>query len=120
MTREEAVYLLKNTAWLSPSLAPVDEAIGIVIEALENEETHETHDIEDAPTIGGWIPCSERLPKNDGYYLITLSDNSLDVAYYEIGTNLSQWHCGAFEDGRVIAWMPLPEPYKEQTERSSK
>ena len=37
MTREDAIYLLKNTAWLSPSLAPVDEAIGMAIEALEEQ-----------------------------------------------------------------------------------
>lgn len=34
MTREEAIYLLKNTAWLAPSLEPVDEAIDMAIEAL--------------------------------------------------------------------------------------
>ena len=35
MTREEAIYLLKNTAWLAPSLEPVDEAINMAIEALQ-------------------------------------------------------------------------------------
>lgn len=35
MTREEAIYLLKNTAWLAPSLEPVDEAIDMAIKALE-------------------------------------------------------------------------------------
>ena len=37
MTREEAIYLLKNTAWIAPSLEPVDEAITMATEALENE-----------------------------------------------------------------------------------
>lgn len=35
MTREEAIYLLRNTAWLAPSLEPVDEAINMAIEALQ-------------------------------------------------------------------------------------
>ena len=35
MTREDAIYLLRNTAWLAPSLEPVDEAIEMAIEALE-------------------------------------------------------------------------------------
>lgn len=39
MTREEAIYLLKNTAWLAPSLEPIDEAIDMAIEALENERS---------------------------------------------------------------------------------
>ena len=35
MTREVAIYLLRNTAWLAPSLEPVDEAIEMAIEALQ-------------------------------------------------------------------------------------
>lgn len=35
MTREDAIYLLRNTAWLAPSLEPVDEAIDMAINALE-------------------------------------------------------------------------------------
>lgn len=37
MTKEDAIYILRNTAWLAPSLEPVDEAIDMAIEALENE-----------------------------------------------------------------------------------
>ena len=37
MTREEAIYLLRNTAWLAPSgtLEPVEEAVDMAINALE-------------------------------------------------------------------------------------
>ena len=35
MTREEAIYILLNTAWLAPSLVPVDEAIDMAIKALQ-------------------------------------------------------------------------------------
>lgn len=35
MTNAEAIYLLKNTAWLAPSLEPVDEAVDMAIKALQ-------------------------------------------------------------------------------------
>lgn len=55
-----------------------------------------------------WIPCSERLPKEDGRYLCTYSDVGTCVDF------------GSYSDGQwfvePIAWMPLPEPYREETE----
>lgn len=60
-----------------------------------------------------WIPCSERLPEEDGYYLTT-------TIFYHL-YNPVVMGCN-FEDGRwlymnsndeVIAWQPLPQPYKE-------
>ena len=66
---------------------------------------------------GGWIPCSERLPDKADEYLCIDKDGD-----YEVGL----WHprlkhfffnsCSLI--GKPIAWMRLPEPYKEQTERS--
>ena len=51
----------------------------------------------------GWIPCSERLPK-DGRYLCDYGD-CIDFGRMTNG----EWYV----DG-VIAWMPLPEPYREE------
>lgn len=67
--------------------------------------------------IGGWIPCSERLPEKDGKYLVTYCDDLVDN--YVIERN---FYNGSFEPmsysekhtGRkAIAWQPLPEPYME-------
>lgn len=75
------------------------------------------HDVEDAPTIVGWIPCSERLPEASGKYLVTIkwSDDS-----GEEHTNINtSWYKEPYDAGwewsniDVVAWMPLPEPYKE-------
>ena len=64
-----------------------------------------------------WIPCSERLPKGKGRYLVWYT---LGGAYMGIRTALCypgdwiEWHIdGIPEIGRVLAWMPLPEPYTE-------
>ena len=86
-----------------------------------------------------WIPCSERLPeeaypvivtwKNEdpaSYYQYILGKHYVGVAHYKNGKWF--WYSSITEDvlmeyGRcdseefdeaikVLAWMPLPEPYK--------
>lgn len=56
-----------------------------------------------------WIPCSERLPKEDGKYLVstdgTFGIDVIDIARFEN----DEW----FKSCKIIAWQPLPEPYKE-------
>ena len=59
----------------------------------------------------GWIPVSERLPE-DGTYIATL-DGEL-VGQKEPFTGMCGIENGKWDDEDcVIAWMPLPEPYKE-------
>lgn len=60
-----------------------------------------------------WIPVKDRLPKNDGYYLVCMDDEFVTACEYCTYINGAQdWELWA-ESGEVIAWMPLPEPYKE-------
>ena len=70
-----------------------------------------------------WIPCSERLPEESGQYIITVKYVHVD-GYEDLYAEHGEWdgdrwdmfcfgHCGEVED--IIAWMPLPEPYKEAT-----
>ena len=59
-----------------------------------------------------WIPCSERLPEKEGYYLITkecLGVVVVDTRYYYTERDSEYW--SPYESGTVIAWLPLPEPY---------
>lgn len=61
-----------------------------------------------------WIPVAERLPE-DGTYLTTL-DGEL-VGQEKPFTGMCGIENGKWdEDGCVIAWMPLPEPYRESEE----
>jgi len=58
-----------------------------------------------------WIPASERLPGEEGYYLVTTDgtyNDTIDIAHYTKGS----WH----KASRIKAWMPLPEPYKAESE----
>lgn len=60
---------------------------------------------------GKWILCSERMPE-DGTYLATMDGELCGQA--EAFTGMCGFENGKWdEDGMVIAWMPLPEPYKE-------
>lgn len=57
------------------------------------------------PKTGRWIPVSERLPEKEGYYIT-------QTMYQEVYCDY--WEGERFERTEtVIAWMPLPEPYKE-------
>ena len=70
-----------------------------------------------------WIPCSERLPKEGERILVTAALEHVMVAHY--GKMFFEKERGnvfylAGEDGDaditdvVVAWMPLPEPYREE------
>ena len=63
-----------------------------------------------------WISCSERLPEHGGRYLISVLDGinrRTTVAPYL--PRCKAWTMtGRMAYWKVIAWMPLPEPYKEE------
>ena len=72
---------------------------------------------------GGWIPCSKRLPEDAFGCLVTIIDcepstqtDFENILPYVVGYDGESWND---EDGNeipfeVIAWKPLPEPYKER------
>ena len=72
-----------------------------------------------AGAIPHWIPCSERLPEENGQYIITVKYVHVD-GYDDIYAEHGEWadgkwdmfsfgHCGEVES--ITAWMKLPEPY---------
>jgi hypothetical protein len=65
----------------------------------------ELYDIlEQLPSAQQWIPVTKRLPENDDECLTILEDGLYYVQAYSDG----EWY---YDD--VVAWMPIPEPYKE-------
>ena len=66
-----------------------------------------------------WIPCSERLPKetigeSEDVLITFLDKSSLGTPKLtSIGwTENGEWRATTVGHVEVIAWMPLPEPYK--------
>jgi hypothetical protein len=64
-----------------------------------------------------WIPVTERLPEHYDTYLVTVKDElhgglHTIVCKY-IPTNIVFRWFKQDINGGVVAWMPLPEPYKE-------
>ena len=94
--------------------------------------------IEEQPKIGEWIPCSERLPydRDNRFYMCTVENHEEDppmFCQYEEQYGFGFWndiydeHTLGFVDSefktneelgyeKVIAWMPLPEPYRPEKE----
>lgn len=59
-----------------------------------------------------WIPYTEQnIPKKEGIYLVTCDDKEYPVKRMRFKENLWYWTYGIY-DGRILAWKPLPEPYR--------
>ena len=64
----------------------------------------------------GWIPCSVDLPKEkDGIVLICCEDgNVMTGKHSEFSDTWYKGNMYAVGGSNVIAWQPLPEPFKER------
>ena len=58
------------------------------------------------PAAQQWIPCSERLPDQNGKYLVVGRQKAINILKFDGGRWYGKWG--------VVAWMPLPSPYREE------
>lgn len=124
MTREEAINICKREQYCAshsecpheecpwnencPDDAPFDseiqEAFQMAIEALSAQQ---------------WISVSERLPDREGEYLVTwgtINVRSMCVLHYDQFGDWTDEYDNVMDGSNVIAWMPIPEPFKGETE----
>ena len=98
MTREEAIKKIKKVIEESVIFEDELEAFDKAIKALEQEPK--------------WIPVWERLPDKYAHTLWCASSGYVRSDYF----NGEFWEDAEKYCYEVIAWMPLPEPYKEVQE----
>lgn len=84
---------------------------GIMLMLIEIVRDGFCEEIDKAPTTQTWVPCEERLPEKDGWYITTFESDSgkrcTSPAKY-----MSRFKKWIVFDGKVIAWMPYPEPWE--------
>lgn len=109
----EEIWGLYNSRYNNASIFDEDET------KLINKVLGEVQQlIEEQPKIGEWISVSVNKPQRQ------FSNNTI-IKFYQVSTKRGNVRFGfRNEDGKwlnehgniipnVIAWMPLPEPYKE-------
>ena len=119
MTNEDAVKWLENLKsdigkMQFQALWGYEQAIDEIIDLLSVETE--------------WIPCSERLPEAEDMYqppehkylcqVKTYGERQFYVLSRLKGAAppFWDWYGVVINDSEVIAWRPLPEPYKERRE----
>ena len=106
-----------------------EDAINTAIDAVDewdggcntNRATMICKAIKKIPSVQpqqGWIPCSERLPEVGDEVLVTCADE-VGIAWLE--PYCIRWLSNDFGDAWIdkykpIAWQPLPQPYKAESE----
>ena len=66
-----------------------------------------------------WIPVSEKLPNTYEEVIVSIIDDSADSRLEEttVAWRLDEyWISGNDTIGEVVAWMPLPKPYRKDDE----
>jgi hypothetical protein len=109
MTNAEAISLLRGLEKSLDGYCELNEdgkkAFNRAISALEAQE---------------WVPVSDRLPEDveigEEYPTVIFSTkNAVYCGFYEYYYGGNWWAAEDYIVNDVIAWKPLPEPYKENT-----
>lgn len=97
MTNAEAIHQLEQVAHICTTTA-LAEACLMGARALETEKTQ----LSEEGTTFKWIPCSERMPGDKQRVLVQMTNGYIDIINFNaMGLK-----------NHLIAWMPLPAPYK--------
>lgn len=93
------------------------------VDTIINEINSIIDIINEQPKVGEWIPCSERLPEEEEPVLVqwekydrhlNITITYLDVMWLDDAEEEVFETINGVPNGKVVAWMPLPEPYSER------
>ena len=131
MTEQEAKLICDVRISRFDHAEDVNQALEIAKQALEEIQQYRAiGTVEECRAYkgNGWIPVKERLPEWEGRYLVTFGNPrrvglagygtcQRDIFGKEIGFGWYDLHEGEYYSrDAIIAWMPLPEPYREERE----
>lgn len=121
ISRQAAIETAENVAFAVDEHGSAEGWLAMLVNSLEI--------LPSAQPENDWIPISERLPEANGRYLVTRGLNAcgslwnrIYIANYSdlmgIKSVRGWWrgNVGKSDFERlndVLAWMPLPEPYRE-------
>lgn len=112
ISRQAVIESLKNEYNRKASESGWDRSFGLKLAWIEKA-------VDGVPAaemeIKRWTPCGERLPETEDKVLCcTMTKKGIPnivIGYcYVDGGGKRSWACGM--NSNVIAWMPLPEPWK--------
>lgn len=120
MTKDEAIRILKNAAWLGSNdeREATEEAVDLAVDVLKDCDKCARASINAITLLQNtikeqWIPCSERLPEEYDEYLCQDADGDRFVGWLED----AEWCKQHVVKWDIVAWMPLPKKYKRSNER---
>lgn len=83
------------------------------LEGYDNENRKEYVPYTNVRNKDGWIPVDERLPEDKQQVLVTNWDYCVVLARYDENEKIFY---NNFTLPFILAWMPLPKPYREKGE----
>ena len=88
------------------------------IQDLEQAQLNKMYQLgyEDGLAERSWIPCNEKLPKQGQKVICQCRANIITVLKLNANGDWYQDKDHCYMSGFVIAWMPLPEPWKGEQE----
>lgn len=102
---------------LEPPADPeMSQAAREIAQAIINERT-----MRESLKPQWWIPVTERLPNSSETVIVSVCDETGDTrfdysAHGWVTTDKEYWIVDDEINNYVVAWMPLPEPYKRGAE----
>lgn len=131
MTREEAVYRLNALLTMCDfrdafgdrvDSKLYEDAVAMAIEALKAQSitldnifnAYENGYQQGKFEAQEWIPCSERLPKEEERVLVCSDKGDIEISMGCMfdSTGEFEWYTSGWKFGTVVAWMPLPPVWK--------
>ena len=115
MTKKQILEYFKDINLVYNSCTMHDSLKSMLDELTDDIEFQHSIHVESQE----WIPCDERQPDQDGWYLIT----EWHRGHQQFEVNISLWKADQWWlvdiSDKPVAWMPLPEPYIPEKEDES-